>query len=90
MELSYLCIMTVYLYIDICLILLIVPCQSSVQLIWLNGFREEFWLGQSQTRTAYGGHISCMMDTKYSNLVQDLPDIIPTKEQLIVPPSLRG
>jgi len=36
-------------------------------------------IGQSQTRTVYGGHISCMIGTKYGNCVQDLPYIIPTK-----------
>jgi hypothetical protein len=59
-------------------------------LIWSNGFRAEFCLGQSQTRTAYVGHISCMMGKKYKTNGQDLPDIIPTKQQLIVPPSFRG
>jgi len=36
-------------------------------------------IGQSLTRTVYGGHISCMIGTKYGNCVQDLPYIIPTK-----------
>jgi hypothetical protein len=32
--------------------------STKFQLIWPNGFREDFFLiGQSQTRTAYGGHI---------------------------------
>jgi hypothetical protein len=31
-----------------------------------------------------------MIGTKYINFVQDLPYIIPTKEQFIVPPSFRG
>jgi hypothetical protein len=44
-----------------------------------NGFREAFCFGQSQTRTAYGSHISCMMVKKYSNIVENLPDIISTK-----------
>ena len=35
-------------------------------------------IGQSQTRTAYCGHISCMIETKYGNFVQDLPYIIHT------------
>ena len=47
-------------------------------------------IGQSQTRTAYGRHISCMIGTKYINFVQDLPCIIPTKCQFIEPPSFRG
>jgi hypothetical protein len=38
-----------------------------------------FLIGQSQTRTAIDGHISCMIGTKLGNLVQDLPYIIPTK-----------
>jgi hypothetical protein len=43
------------------------------------GSLERFILiGRSQTRTAYGGHISCMIGTKYINFVQDLPYIIPT------------
>jgi hypothetical protein len=46
--------------------------------------------GQSQTRTANGGHISCMMVTKYSHFVQNLPGIIPTKQQLMLSPSFRG
>jgi hypothetical protein len=46
-----------------------------------------FLIGQSQTRTAYGGHISCMIGTKYGNCLQDFPYIIPTKKQFIVPPS---
>jgi len=37
---------------------------------------EIFKIGQSQTRTAYCGHISCMIGTKYGNFVQDLPYII--------------
>jgi hypothetical protein len=41
-------------------------------------------------RTAYGGHISCMISAKYGNVVQDFPYIIPTKQQFIVPPSFRG
>ena len=36
-------------------------------------------IGQSQTRTAYGIHIICMIDTKYEHFVQDLLYIIPTK-----------
>jgi hypothetical protein len=36
-------------------------------------------IGQSQTRTAYGGHISCMISTKYGNFEQDLPYSILTK-----------
>ena len=48
--------------------------------IWPNGFREDFFLiGKSQTRTAYGSHISCRIVMKYGNVVQDLPYIIPTK-----------
>jgi hypothetical protein len=27
------------------------------------GFREDFLIDQSQTRTAYGSHISCMIST---------------------------
>ena len=38
-----------------------------------------FLIGQSQTRTAYGGHISCMIGMKHGNFAQDLPYIIPTK-----------
>ena len=38
-----------------------------------------FLIGQSQTRTAYGGHVSYMISTQYGNFVQDLPFIIPTK-----------
>ena len=79
MALSYSSMMSVYLYTYICQIVLIVPLQSSVQLRLSNGFREDFRFGQSQTRTAYSGHISCMMGTKYSNFVQDLQDIIPIK-----------
>ena len=61
---------------------------TKFQLIWPNGFREHFYLiGQSQTRIAYGSHISCMISTKYENFVQDLPYIIPTKKQFIVHPS---
>jgi hypothetical protein len=44
-----------------------------------TGFREDFLDGQSQTRTAYGGSISCMIGTKYENFEQDFPYIIPTK-----------
>jgi hypothetical protein len=29
---------------------------TKFQLIWPNGFREDFLIGQSQKRTAYGGH----------------------------------
>ena len=29
---------------------------TKFQLIWPNGFREDFLIGQSQTRTAYGDH----------------------------------
>jgi hypothetical protein len=35
---------------------------------------EKFFLiGRSQTRTAYGGHISSMIGMKYGNFAQDLP-----------------
>ena len=34
-------------------------------------------------------HISCMIDNKYGNFVQDPPYIIPKKEQFIVPPNFR-
>ena len=47
-------------------------------------------IGQSQTRTVYGGHISCMIGTTYGKCVQNLPYIIPTKYKFIVPPSFRG
>ena len=37
---------------------------TKFQLIWPNGFREDFFfIGQSQTRTGYGSHISCMIGT---------------------------
>ena len=48
-----------------------------------------FYIDQSETRTAYGGHISCTIGTKYGNLIQDLPYIISTKYQFIMPPSFR-
>jgi len=44
-----------------------------------NGFREDLLIGQLQTRTAFGGHISCMIGTKYAYFVQDPPCIIPRK-----------
>ena len=46
-------------------------------------FREDMFICESQTRTAYGGHIRCMIDTKYRHFVQDLSHIIPTKQQFI-------
>jgi len=48
-----------------------------------------FLIGQSQTRTVYGSHISCTNGTKYKNFVHYIPYIIPTKKQFIVPPSFR-
>ena len=48
-----------------------------------------FLIGQLQTRTTYGGHISCIIGMIYGNFVQDLPYIIPTKQQFIVPPNFR-
>jgi hypothetical protein len=48
--------------------------------MWPNGFRKDiFSIGQSQTITAYDGHNSCMIGSKYGNVAQDLPYIIPTK-----------
>jgi hypothetical protein len=44
-----------------------------------NGFRKDFLIGQLQTRTAFGGHISFTIGTKYGHFVQDPPCIIPTK-----------
>ena len=44
-----------------------------------NGFRKDFLIGQLQTRTAFGGHISSTIGTKYGHFVQDPPCIIPTK-----------
>jgi hypothetical protein len=35
-----------------------------------------FLIGQSKTRTAYGGHICCKIGTKYGHFVQNLPYII--------------
>jgi hypothetical protein len=41
--------------------------QISINLAkWL--WRRYFFIGQLQTRTAYGGHISCMIGTKYGIL----------------------
>jgi hypothetical protein len=41
---------------------------TKFQLIWPNDFREDFFLiGQSQTRTPYGNHFSCMIGMKYGN-----------------------
>jgi len=51
---------------------------TKFQLIWPNGFRDFFLIGLSQTRTAYGGYISCTIRTKDGNFVQGLPYIIPT------------
>ena len=45
-------------------------------------------IGQSQTRTVYVGHISCMIGTNYGNVVQDLPYTIHIKLKFIVSPSL--
>ena len=58
---------------------------TKFQLIWLHvyGFREKQLIDQSQTRTAYDSHISCMISTAYGNCVQDLPYIIPTKQILL-------
>ena len=49
---------------------------NLVKRLWRRFFLF-FW--QSKTRTAYGGHISCMISMKYWNFAQDLPYIIPTK-----------
>jgi hypothetical protein len=38
-----------------------------------------FLFGLDHKQEAYGGHISCMISTKYGNFVQDLSYIIPTK-----------
>jgi hypothetical protein len=54
---------------------------TKFQLIWPNGFEKIFLMDQSQTRTTYGSHISCMIDTKCGNA---------TKKQFIVAPSFRG
>jgi len=49
--------------------------QISINLAkWF--YRRLYLIGQSQTRTAYDGHTSCMISTKYGNFVQDLPYII--------------
>jgi hypothetical protein len=42
-------------------------------------------IGQSQTRTLYGGHISCMIGTTYGKCVQNLPYIIPKLKQKFPP-----
>ena len=64
---------------------------TKFQLIWSNGFKEDFFLiGQSQTRIAYGSHISFMIGMKYGHFVQDLPYIVTTRLQFIKPPSFRG
>jgi hypothetical protein len=47
-------------------------------MIAMGSLEKIFLIGQSQTRTVYCGHISCMIDTKYGNFVQDLSYIIPT------------
>ena len=39
-------------------------------------------IGQSQTRTAYRGQISCTIGTKYGNFAQDLLFIIPTNSRV--------
>jgi hypothetical protein len=63
-------------------------CQISINLAkWF--YTEYFLIGQSQTRTAYGSHISNKISTKYRYFVQVLPHIILTKQQFIVP-SLRS
>jgi len=36
-------------------------------------------MGKSQTRTAYGSNVSCMIGMKYGNFAKDLPYIIPTR-----------
>ena len=52
--------------------------QISINLAkWF--LRKKKLIGQSQTRTAYGDHISCMIGMKYGNFAQDLPCIIPIK-----------
>jgi len=47
-------------------------CLPNVNYFGQMILEKFFSIGQSQTRTAYGGHITCMIGTKYGNFVQDL------------------
>ena len=61
-----------------------------IQLVWQNCFREKKTINWPITHNNYDGHISCTIGTKYRHLVPNLPFIIPTKKQFIVPPNFRG
>lgn len=52
-------------------------------------YTEVFLIGRSQKRTTYSSHISNKISTKYGNIVQVLPHIIPIVYQFIVHPSFR-
>jgi hypothetical protein len=55
------------------ILMIFIFCYGKKNKGILSGFREDFLIGKSQRRTAYGGYITCMIGTKYGNFVENLP-----------------
>jgi hypothetical protein len=57
-----------------------------------TGFREEDFLeiNQSETRIAYGAHVSWRIGTKWAIFIEDLPRMIPTMFRFIWSSGFRG
>ena len=52
---------------------------TNFQLIWPNGFREDFFNWPITSKNCLWWPYYCMICMKYENFVQDLPYTIPTK-----------
>ena len=69
------------------------PTDTSCQ-VWFHlakqfQWRLIFYITQSETRIAHGGHICSLIGTKWRNFVKDLPQMLHVKYGSIWPSSFR-
>ena len=57
---------------------------TKFRFIWQSGFREYFLeINQSETRIAFGSHVSQRIGTKLAIFIEDIPRMLPTTFRFI-------